>query len=61
MDIGFCFYLILLYVRIMNFNKFITPDNIVPVSGPSVMQPNFSEQLRISGNKSSLGIWKNLK
>lgn len=42
-------------------NSFLTPDIGVSKSGPSVIRPNTSEQLRISGNNSPLGISKKLK
>jgi len=42
-------------------NIFITPDIGVSDSGPSVIRPYTSEQLRISGYNNLLGISKNLK
>lgn len=49
----------------MSFNiksySFLTPDIGVSISGPSFIRPNTSEQLRISGNNSPLGISKKLK
>jgi len=42
-------------------NLFITPDIGVSDSGPSVIRPYTSEQLRISGYSNLLGISKNLK
>lgn len=38
-----------------------TPEIVVWESGPSAIQPNTSEQLRISGNNTPLGTSKNLE
>lgn len=47
--------------QFLKLQVIITPVIGVSISGPSVISPYTSEQLRISGNISASGISKNLK